>query len=87
MSLHFEKLSGPIYPAYLVVGDYSIALEPELVEKLKGIVTEENDVFLKDMTDQVGSNRYLREMIQEAIGKAENKAALVFTLRKGLAEL
>jgi len=83
----FEKLPGPIYPAYLVVGDYSIALEPELIEALKGIVTEENDAFLKDIKKTVGVNRYLREMIQEAIDKEENKAGLVFNLRKTLAEL
>ncbi len=87
MRLHFEKLSGTVYPAYLVVADYSIALEPELIESLKEIETEDNESFLKGILQKVGINRYLREMIKEEIDKTENQADLVFKLRNGLKNL
>lgn len=87
MRLRFEKLSGSVYPAYLVVADYSIALEPELIASLKKTVTEENEVFLKSIVQQVGINRYLREMLEEEIEKTENQAAMVLHLRNGLENL
>ncbi|MEC4678377.1 MAG: hypothetical protein VST69_06440 [Nitrospirota bacterium] len=87
MRLHFEKLSGTVYPAYLVVADYSIALEPELIESLKKIEAEDNEPFLKGIVQKVGINRYLREMIEEEIDKTENQADLVLKLRNGLKNL
>lgn len=87
MRLHFEKLSGSVYPAYLVVADYSIALEPELIASLKKTVTDENEVFLKGIVQKVGINRYLRKMLKEEIKKTENQAALVLNLRNGLENL
>lgn len=87
MRLHFEKLSGPVYPAYLVVADYSIALEPELIESLKETVSKENEDFLKGIVQKVGINRYLREMIEEEIAKTENIPELVLKLRNGLKNL
>ncbi len=87
MRLHFEKLSGPVYPAYLVVADYSIALEPELIESLKESVSEENEAFLKAIVQKVGINRYLREMIEEEINTTENTPELVLKLRNGLKNL
>ncbi len=87
MGILFQKLPGPIYPAYLVVGEYSIALEPELITSLKEIASEENDLFLKDLVSRVGRNRYLREMMEAEIAKSENKAELVFKLRNTLKDL
>ncbi|MFQ5587952.1 MAG: hypothetical protein ACE5F7_03850, partial [Nitrospiria bacterium] len=77
----FQKLPGPIYTAYFVVGEYSIALEPERVESLKEIASEDNDPFLEGVVRKVGINRYLREMIEEEIGKTDNRLALVLSLR------
>lgn len=87
MSLTFQKLPGPIYTAYLVVGGYSIALEPEGIESLKEIVSEENEPFLKGIIRKVGINRYLREMIEEEIAKTDNKLALILNLRNSLKNL
>jgi len=87
MRLHFEKLSGTVYPAYLVVADYSIALEPELIESLKETVSEENEAFLKGIVQKVGINRYLREMIEEEIERTENIPELVLKLRSALKNL
>lgn len=87
MRMTFQKLPGSIYPAYLVVHDYSIALEPELIESLKELVSEENDPFLEGIVQKVGTNRYLREMIEEEIKENENKAGLILKLRNDLKNL
>ncbi len=87
MSITFQKLPGPVYPAYLVVDDYSIALEPELVQSLKEIESSENNVFIESIVRQVGINRYLRDMIQDKIDSAENIPALVLSLRNSLKNL
>lgn len=76
MNLRFEKLPGPIYPAYLHVGDYSIALEPELVQTLKESTQLDQTRFFDNLIQKVGINRYLREMIQEAVAKAEDPGLL-----------
>ena len=83
----FEKLTGPIYPAYLRVGGYSITLEPELIEALKALANEPTPLFLKGLVSEVGENRYLREMIEEAIAKSEDREALADHLKSGLAAL
>lgn len=85
--LRFEKLHGPIYPAYLHVGSYSIALEPELIESLKGIGHEEPTRFFESLVQKVGSNRYLKEMILEGISKAEDPAALAKSLQEEMKSL
>lgn len=87
MNLKFEKLPGPIYPAYLHVGDYSIALEPELVQTLKGSAQLDQARFFENLIQRVGINRYLREMIQEAIAKAEDPASLAKQLQQELQTL
>lgn len=87
MNITFQKLPGVVYPAYLVVGDYSIALEPELVQSLKGIESSDNKDFIESIVEQVGINRYLREMIQDKIDSAENTPALVLSLRNSLRNL
>jgi hypothetical protein len=87
MNLRFEKLPSPIYPAYLHVGDYSIALEPELVQTLKGSEQFDQARFFENLIEKVGINRYLREMIQEAISKAEDPGLLAKQLQAELQEL
>ncbi len=87
MGMMFQKLSGPIYPAYLIVGEYSIALEPELITSLQGMTAEDDDLFLKDLVSSIGCNRYLREMMEAEIAKTENKSELVLKLRSTLKDL
>lgn len=87
MNLRFEKLPGPIYPAYLHVGDYSIALEPELIQALKENIPLDQTRFFENLIQKVGTNRYLREMIQEAVAKAEDPALLAKQLQQELKEL
>lgn len=84
MNLRFEKLSSPIYPGYLHVGDYSIALEPELIQSLKDMTNEEPDRFLEGLIQKVGTNRYLKELIQDGISKAEDRPALAKQLKTEL---
>ena len=83
-TITFEKLTGPIYPAYLRVGDYSIALEPELIQSLKEIVAVESSSFFKGLIEQVGQNRYLKEMIEKEITKENDLDALADELKKAL---
>lgn len=87
MDLRFEKLPGPIYPAYLHVGDYSIALEPELIRTLKESPPLDQARFFENLIRKVGINRYLREMIREAVAKAEDPALLAKQLQQELQEL
>jgi len=79
--IRFEKLSGPVYPAYLVVCEYSIALDLDLVRSLSEIVQEKPDLFLKKLLQKVGTNRYLKEMIEEGIAKEGEAAALATRLQ------
>ncbi|MEK7702658.1 MAG: hypothetical protein AAB317_01680 [Nitrospirota bacterium] len=82
--LEFEKLKSTIYPAYLHVGDYSIALEPEIIAALKKIAFPESDTFLKSVTQIIeighlaprGGNRYIKELIECGIFASEEKTAL-----------
>jgi len=87
MNLRFEKLPGPVYPAYLHVGDYSIALEPELIQILKESVQFDQARFFEYLIQKVGINRYLREMIQGAIAKTEDPALLAKQLQQELQTL
>jgi len=87
MNLRFEKLPGPIYPAYLHVGDYSVALEPELIQTLKESTQLDQARFFENLIQKVGINRYLREMIQEAIAKADDPALLAKQLQAELQSL
>lgn len=87
MNLRFEKLPGPIYPAYLHVGDYSIALEPELVQTLKEGAQLDQARFFENLIQKIGINRYLREMIQEAVAKAEDPGLLAKQLQAELQSL
>jgi hypothetical protein len=79
--IRFEKLSGPIYPAYLVVCEYSIALEPDLIKALTEIVNEDTATFFEKLLQKVGTNRYLKEMIEEGISKEGEAATLAKRLQ------
>jgi len=83
----FEKLSGPIYPAYLHLGDYAIALEPELLQSLKATVDMEPPLFLAELSKQVGRNRYLKGMIEAAIQQEGSPETLASALKKALVAL
>ncbi|MFQ5542884.1 MAG: hypothetical protein ACE5FY_00875 [Nitrospiria bacterium] len=87
MGMTFEKLSGPIYPAYLRVGDYSIALEPELIQSLQEHLHKEAAKFLEMLIEKVAVNRYLREMIQAEIGEGTDQEAIIGGLKVGLRAL
>lgn len=71
MRFEFEKIKSPIYPAYLNVGDYSIALEQTLIDDLKTDLSSKPEDFLEKLTQKIGSNRYLKEMILSGISKRE----------------
>ncbi|MFQ5779941.1 MAG: hypothetical protein ACE5HN_04040 [Nitrospiria bacterium] len=85
--LKFKKLPGPVYPAYLIAGGYSIALDPELVQSLKEITREAPTPFLKTLVQKVGTNRYLKEMIEEGISKEGDEAVLAKRLQDEIRSL
>jgi len=85
--IRFEKLSGPVYPAYLVVCEYSIALDPDLIQSLTEIATGDPAPFLENLVQKVGTNRYLKEMIEEGISKEGEAAALATRLQRELSAL
>ena len=87
MTLKFEKVQSPIYPAYLRVGEYSIALERELIDSLKEAANNDAPHFLEKLVQKVGSNRYLKEMIQEGLAKNEDQTALARQLTAELQKL
>ncbi len=84
MTITLEKLTSPIYPAFLNVGDYSIALEPSLITDLKDIAEAEDKPgpFLEKVVEKIGINRYLREMIEEEIKNEENLTVMSDRLRE-----
>ncbi len=84
-SFTFENRNNPVYPAYLRIDDYCIYLEPELIQSLKEM-TEigDNKRFLSLIIDKMGSNSYLRKMIQHHIEKEANQSAFVLKLRNAI---
>lgn len=87
MIVRFEKIPSPVYPAYLCVGDYSIALAPELIESLKEAAKGDPARFTETLLQTVGSNRYLKEMIQKGLSKAEDQALLARRLQEEIQKL
>lgn len=85
--LKFEKLHGPIYPAYLHMGSYSVALEPELIQALKERGQDEPTRFFESLVQKIGSNRYLKELLEEGISKAEDPTALAKRLQEEIKSL
>jgi len=83
----FEKLSSLIYPAYLCLGDYSIALEPELIQSLKALSGEESDCFLTSLVKKVSRNKYLKGMIESSMEAESDQKALADRLKKDLIAL
>jgi len=82
MSIALQKQHSPVYPASLRVGGYTIVLGPDLLRSLKGIREEEAALFLVKLIELMGLNRYLREMLEEAIEKEEDQETLVDRLRE-----
>ncbi|MFQ5588362.1 MAG: hypothetical protein ACE5F7_05935 [Nitrospiria bacterium] len=88
MNITFEKRPNPVYPAYFRVGDYSVNLEPDLIQSLKEITSlGENTQFLSLVISKIGTNPYLREMIQGNIAKESNQAALALKMRRTINNL
>ncbi len=94
MRFGFEKTASPIYPAYLHVGEYSVALEQTLINDLKTDLSLTNPpLFLEGLTQKIGTNRYLKEMILDGVSKreleegGENRLALATRLQKELQTL
>ncbi len=87
VALRFEKTQSRIYPAYLSVGGYSIALAPEGVTALKRHLQVDEDSFFEALLAQVGINHYLKEMIANAIAGENDKSSLAKRVREELATL
>lgn len=87
MSITVEKLKSPVYPAYLKVGDYSIAIDAETIAYLKTIAEEDSTEFIEKILKKVGVNRYLREMIKEEAQSGDRRDIMVNRLREGILAL
>ncbi len=87
MNIKFEKRSGAIYPAYFHVGGYSIALNPETIQSLKGLTALDTTPFYATLVQIIGSNRYLKEMVQEGIAAGGDQNALSRQLKKEIQSL
>ncbi len=87
MEFKFERVQSTVYPAYLHIGGYSIALDPELIHALKGCAGLEATKFLEALIARIGSNRYLKEMIQEGWSQTEDATALAERLGTELRSL
>ncbi len=84
MRFEFKKIKSTIYPAFLHVGDYSIALDPELILSLKnsiggnGTQPLPHDASLANLIQTIaGENRYLKEMMEAEVAMFEEKASVV----------
>ncbi len=82
MSIILEKQYSPVYPASLKIGEYLIAISPAVLQSFKAIREEESAFFLVKLIEIVGTNRYLREMLEEEIEKEGEQEALVNRLRE-----
>jgi len=88
MRFEFEKIKSPIYPAYLHVGDYSIALDPTLILSLKkGAVSCASSTFEEILKMIAGENRYLVEMMKAAEASFDEKSDLIKRLCGEIASL
>jgi len=81
MSITLEKRHSPVYPASLKIGEYALALGPDMIQSLKAIREEEAALFLVKLIELAGINRYLREMLEEEIEKEEIQETLADSLR------
>jgi len=87
MRFEFEKIKSTIYPAFLHVGDYAIALSPELILSLKNSA-KPSDAFLESLIQSIAEkNRYLKEMMEAGIAACEEKSVLINRLCKEIASL
>lgn len=82
MSIALIKQHSPIYPASLRIGEYTVALSPELIHAFKAIREDEAAFFLVKLLEIIGLNRYLREMLEEEIEKESDQELLVNGLRE-----
>jgi hypothetical protein len=82
MRFEFEKIASPIYPAYLHLGDYSLALDKTLIASLKKSTTLENAFQMI-----AGENRYLKMMIEICITTSEETSILTKRLFTEMASL
>ncbi|MFQ5580702.1 MAG: hypothetical protein ACE5FZ_08820 [Nitrospiria bacterium] len=86
-TIRFEKLGGQVYPAYLVVNDYSIALDPDTIHSLLETAKERPTPFLENLVQKVGTNRYLKELIEEGISMGGKASELAKRLQQELSAL
>lgn len=75
-TLEFERLQRGTYAASLHAGGYSIPVTEEVLQQLKGMASSAPELFLKSVTERLGFNRYLKELIEEAIRNAGDPGAL-----------
>jgi hypothetical protein len=68
-TLEFERLRRGTYAAWLHACGYSIPITEEVLEQLKKMDSSPPGVFLKAVCEKLGHNRYLKELIEEAIRK------------------
>ncbi len=87
MNIKFEKRHGAIYPAYCHVGEYAIALNPEMIQLLKSLTTLDTTPFYATLVQTIGSNRYLKEMVQEGIATGGDPNAMAKQLKKEIQSL
>jgi len=88
MDLKFERTKSTIYPAYLHVGDYSIVLDPPLIQQLKKeCIYLDAQTLQSVLIQKMGSNRYLKEMLQEAMIQSNDLSALAQRLQEEIQSL
>ena len=73
----FKKINNTIYPAYLYLEEYAIALDPQQIEHLKNMSSTHATLSPNELTEQIaGNNRYLKTMLHRAIEGQEQQALL-----------
>ncbi len=87
MSITFEKLKSPIYPAYLKVGDYSIALDDAMIASLKMIAEKDGKDLVEKIIEKVALNRYLRKMIEQEVKAGDPPDIIANRLRNEILAL
>ncbi|MDC4227671.1 MAG: hypothetical protein MPW15_26450 [Candidatus Manganitrophus sp.] len=82
-----KSSQAPSIPLTFTLEIIPSRLEPELVQTLKESTQLDQTRFFENLIQKVGMNRYLREMIQEAVAKAEDPGLLAKQLQAELQTL
>jgi hypothetical protein len=85
-TLEFERLERGTYKVFLHAGGYTIPVTDEVLKHLMERITSPPEAFLNAVVDMVGYNRYLKDLLQEAIREKGDPSHLGKSLQDDLSK-